>query len=606
MLYYLVKFIHKLLLKLPLKLSFCIGKMLGLLFYFNAKFRKTAFWNIKSAFPNKGAAELHKILRKSFENLGLSIIELLIAPKIYKYIELEEAVSNYPKGGIFVGIHAGSWEAAISYWSNRHNFALFAQPQKHKGLDRFLNELRKSEKIRVCFSTKELIKCLRSDYMVGVVIDHGAEEDALYIDFFSHLVPTPKGGVYLAKKFNKYIYTTFCYRKAGFSHVLEMGPPVDPSGRDDREILQGLNKIYEDYLTKYPWEYFWYYKRFKHKRDREVVILSDKKLGHVKQSKAFLSFFSEKARERSYEVKDKIVEVGYKNIFCKVIADVLAFFAGKGDIWCGRALSMLLDRKTWNILNTVYADVVISTGTHIAPINKLFSSYLNARSAVILRPNISLSKFDVAIIPEHDRVYSKNCTTIKGALFYPERIKEKALNCKSFFGLGDAKKVSFFIGGPLADKEEFLRNLDVFLQKFKKFSLDRGYKILVSTSRRTPKEAEQSIERELRGFENTEAITIANTDNQDFTFEGFGSLSEMIFVSSESISMVSEIASLKKPCTCVFLEQEDIKRKIFLDSIEDEVIFLRNPYDFNFSKIVKPSIFDNNKRILNKAAARLL
>ena len=90
MLYYLVKFIHKLLLKLPLRLSFYIGKMLGLVFYFNKKFRKTAFWNIKSAFPGKSAEELHKILQKSFENLGLSIIELLIAPKIYKYIELKE------------------------------------------------------------------------------------------------------------------------------------------------------------------------------------------------------------------------------------------------------------------------------------------------------------------------------------------------------------------------------------------------------------------------------------------------------------------------------------------------------------------------------------
>jgi len=606
MLYYLVKFIQILLLKLPLYISFHIGRILGLLFYLNAKFRKTAFWNIKSAFPAKSAAELHRILRKSFENLGLSIIELLIAPKIYKYIELEEAVTRYPKGGIFVGIHAGSWEAAISYWANRHDFAILAQPQKHKGLDRFLNELREKEKIRVCLSTKELIKCLRGDYMVGVVIDHGAEEDALYVNFFSHLVPTPKGGVYLAKKFNKYIYTTFCYRKKGFSHVLVMGPPIDPSGKDDKDILQKLNNVYESYLTKHPWEYFWYYKRFKYKRDREVVILSDKKIGHVKQSKAFLSFFSEKAKERNCKVKNRVIEVSYKNAFCKVIADVLAFFAGKGDIWCGRALSMLLDRKTWNDLNTIYADVVISTGTHIAPINKLFSSYLNARSAVILRPNIPLSKFDISIIPEHDRVYSKNCTTIKGAIFYPEDLKAKALNCKRFFGLSEAKKISFFIGGPLADKESFLGNLDIFLPKLKKFSLDKGYKILVSTSRRTPKEAEESIERELAGFKNTEAIVIANRDNQDFAFEGFGFLSEIIFVSSESISMVSEVASLKKPCACVFFEPEDIKRRLFLDSIANEVIFLRKPYDFKFSKIVEPSILDNNKKILSEAAARLL
>ncbi len=52
--------------------------------------------------------------------------------------------------------------------------------------------------------------------MVGVVIDQGAEVDALEIPFFSHLVPTPKGAVYLARKFNKKIYTSFCLRQNNF------------------------------------------------------------------------------------------------------------------------------------------------------------------------------------------------------------------------------------------------------------------------------------------------------------------------------------------------------------------------------------------------------
>ena len=602
MIYYLAKLIQKALLKMPLGGVLFVARVIGLFFYFNGRKRGTAFRNIKAAFPEKTNREIYSILKKSFSHFGVTVVERLIAPRIYKYVVLKEKEKVYPEGGIFVGIHAGDWEVAMSYWAQKYNLAVFAQQQKHSGLDKFLNELRREEKLRVCFTLKELIKCLRENYMIGAVIDHGAEADAIEVEFFSHLVPTPKGAVYLARKFDKKIYTSFSRRQKGFSQILEISSPIDISGKNDEQVLRELNKIYEDLLRKYPWEYFWYYKRFKHKVNRDVLILSDGKLGHLKQAKAFLSLLA----QESPQVRSKIIEIKYKNKFGRILADIIAYFSGKNCLSCSWCLSHLIDKKSWQELNQTYADIVISAGSFISPVNKLFSSYLGAKAVTILRPNIPLRKFDLAIIPEHDRIQSEKAVMIKGALFYSDNLQKKKKECEEFFNLSGGKKVSFFLGGPISEKVEFIDSLKVFIPKLKEFSLKRDYKLLVSTSRRTPKETEEYLKRELKSFKNLEALVIANQNNYDFVFEGFGGLADVVFVSSESISMVSEIASLQKPCVCVFLESEDDKRKVFLRSMKEEISFLRKPFDLELIKLKTSLIFDRNKAVIKKALRKVL
>jgi len=89
-------------------------------------------------------------------------------------------------------------------------------------------------------------------------------------------------------------------------------------------------------------------------------------------------------------------------------------------------------------------------------------------------------------------------------------------------------------------------------------------------------------------------------------FEGFGGLADIVLISSESISMVSEIASLRKPCVCVFFEPEDDKRKVFLGSMGEEISFLRKPYNISAIKLKTSLIFDKNKAVIKKALERIL
>ncbi|MBU1113078.1 MAG: mitochondrial fission ELM1 family protein [Candidatus Omnitrophica bacterium] len=590
------------LLKAPFWVIYALAKFIGLIFYYHRRKRRVAFRNIKLAFPEKSYQELHAILKRSFHYLVLDVIENLIAPRIYPFVTIKGEENITPDGGIFVGIHAGNWETAISLFAHRRTFAIFAKEQKNKELDRFLNEVRVEGKINVVFSIKELIRYLKNDHLIGIVIDHGAEKDAPVVEFFSHLVPTPRGSVYLAKKFNKKIYPDFCYRKNLTHHVSEIGKPIDPSGKSDEEILQSLNKIYEDYLRKYPWEYFWYYKRFKRKLNRDIVILTDRKLGHFKQSRSLLRLLS----ERKKLIRSRTIEIRYRSQFHRFLADLFATCVSRHCLFSGRLLSWVVDKKTWRALDSVCADLVISAGSIAAPANKLLASYLGAKSVVILRPNVPLRKFDLAVIPEHDRIPGPRAVAIKGALCYPENLEEKISQCKDLFGLPEGKKISFFIGGPLLNKQEFFENLKVFISKVKDFAEKNNYQILLSSSRRTPPAAEKLIEKELKDFKQTAACVLANRQNFDFVFEGFVALAEVAFITTDSISMISESIAINPSTVCVSLGQEGDKHKVFLESIGNEVSFLEKPYDFESIVLRSCQIFAKNKEKVGKAIEELI
>jgi mitochondrial fission protein ELM1 len=252
-----------------------------------------------------------------------------------------------------------------------------------------------------------------------------------------------------------------------------------------------------------------------------------------------------------------------------------------------------------------YADIVISAGSSVAFTNRIVASAIGAKSVVILRPNTPLRKFDLSIIPSHDRISANDSVIIKGALSYPENTAEKSENCKKFFNLDNSRKVSFFCGGYLSDKKMYFENLKLFLTELKEFSRKNNFKLLISTSRRTQKEIEELVEKEMQGCKNLEAIVVASRQNYDFVFEGFVNSSEIVFVSSESISMISEVLAFKKPCVCVLLEKYIDKHKVFLQSLEKDVNFIDNPYNIDKIKPKVSSIFEDNKAAIKQAIGRL-
>jgi len=565
------------------------------------KKRRVGFKNLKLAFPEKSAPELNRILKKSFVNFGLSLVETLILPRVFPLLAMKGFEKIPPAGGLIVGIHEGNWELNCSYFAKQRGFAVLAKRQKNKGLDKFLNEIRDESGLKVCFSLKTLVRRFEEGCVLGVVIDHGAENNAPLIDFFNHPVPTPRGAVFIARKLKIKIYPYFTVREKGFHNTLEIGDAIDPQGKTDEEVLLSLHAVYEELLYRNPEMYIWWFKRFKRKNDITAVILSDGKAGHYKQSKAFLSFLE----ETEYQVKSHVVDVKYRNQLSRVMMELYAFLSSKRCLGRGEFLKLFLSPSTMKILDSLAPDVVISAGSFVAAVNRVYSHYLGAKSVVLLRANIPLKKFDLAILPEHDRVNLDGGVKIKGSLFYPAALDDKFKICKEKFNLSDKKKIAVFIGGALFDRAMFSESLKLFLNQLRKFTEKKGYKILFSTSRRTSSEDEKLIATELSTFANCEAVVFANRANYDFVFDGFVKSAEIVFVSGESISMISEVLSLQKPCVALLLERLDSKYNVFLESVKDDAVILASPFAIDEIKPAASTVFDQNRKKIKEAISTL-
>ncbi|OQX80789.1 MAG: hypothetical protein B6D56_04175 [Candidatus Omnitrophica bacterium 4484_70.1] len=598
--YFLCKFIDILLHCLPLRVSLGIGKLLGLFFYLNPKKKRVGLINLKQAFPAKDFSQLLLILKRSYLSLGKNIIETFIIDKILKDVELK--IKEEPQeGDIIVGVHEGSWELYNSVLASYFKFAILAERQKNKELDRFLNKKRIHSKLKVCFSLKELIKCLKNGYSTGMVIDQGMEKNAKIVSFFDQLVPTAGGAIFLAKRFKKRIFPVFGYRKNN-KHCIIIEKPLDCNNLGEEEALIYLNKVFEKYLSLYPHEYFWGYKRFKRKKSLSLLILHEGRLSHLKYSLALLNTF----KKSDYKIKEEIVEIEYRNFLSRPFSEIFSFFSGNFCLGCGRCLNLLLKKELVDKLRRRHFDIIIGTASKTAPFVLLLAHFFGAKSCIILKPNLIPSKFNLVILPEHDRRKGKNIINIKGALsFFPD-LDKKWQEGKAFFKLSKERKLAFFLGNALTNQDIFNKNLKIFIKRLKEFSQDR-FKILVTSSFRTSQEAEKILEKEFEEFANKEILVLVKRKNWDFVVPTFLKESEIVFVSADSISMISESLYLNKLTVAVVLENLPHKHKRFIDSLREEYLNVIDfPYsDFSFKK-PKKSLRLYNDGKLKEAFSRLL
>jgi len=384
---------------------------------------------------------------------------------------------------------------------------------------------------------------------------------------------------------------------------MEMGEPLDCSKIRSYQALRQLNSIYENFLTKYPREYMWWYKRFKRKRNIRVVVLNDGKTGHFKQSLAVKSLLE----ELDYRVDADIVEIKRLSRIRRFIIEVAALFSGKKHLGNLSCLRLLLYKDVYNKLSKMFADVVISTGSSLSGINALFSGSLGAKSIIVLKPNLPVDKFDLVITPEHDRLKAENVVNIKGAMSLPVDTKQESRELFKHFSLSSRKKVSLFVGGPIVNKHDFNKNIKILIEKLKDFAANNDFGILVTTSRRTTAYAENLIEEEFGGFKNTEAVIIANKKNYPFILGGFLSVSSLVFVTSDSISMISESLGAGRTTVCAELEDMlDGHHINFIHSVKEILNIVKPPYNIYKFKEPSYSIFDYNSRIVKDAIKSIL
>jgi KDO2-lipid IV(A) lauroyltransferase len=629
---------------LPMEFALYLAKLIGAIgYYIDRKHRRIVYTNIKVAFgQTKQLEQINEIVKKTFQNFCQHIVEVLCLPKISygyieKYVEFENKdllldTIRQNKGVIFSSMHFGSWELSFILCDRLGPpFRIVAREHtKYKMTDRLLNVYRQMKPGSVLYrgnNPREMIRVIKNREILGLVVDQGGKEGQL-VEFFGRRASMPTGALRLALKFNTPFIIVFIIRKRGpFHKIIIKKIDIEKTEDIQKDIEVNLRKIIklsEEVISQYPEQYMWFYKVWKYTDERKIIILNDGKIGHLRQSQAAAKILAEELEKHNLKPKIEILDIRFKNNIAKALLVIFLLPIGKyhcqGCFWY---LKRLLQKSSYKSLPGIKADFIVSCGSSISSLNYILSNDSLAKSISILKPNLlSTDRFNLVIMPRHDRPSKKkNVVITEGSLNlinrdYLARQSEMLIRRCSLLNQDKMLKIGILLGGDTKRYKMSYQAIDTLISELKKISEKLNLQIFLTTSRRTPSAIEDLIKRNLKDFSRCKLLIIANESNIPEAVGGILGVSEIVIVSDDSISMISEAASSQRYVIVVQTTRGNIsgehRHRIFLRNLNEKgYIYLAEPE--NVFKIIewllteKPKIKRlDDTQILRSAISKIL
>ena len=588
---------------LPLGLSLWIGRRIGgLAHLFNSKRRSIAYANVKSAFPEKGCKEIKRIVKAHYRNLGMSIVELFKVPVMGKrYVDRHVTVKNIKriqdaldrgKGVMMVTAHFGNWEiGSLAINAHGYRMSVFAREQKYARLNNLLDRYREkmgSIVVAKGFSIRDVIKTLKNNGIVAMLSDQDAGANGVFVNFFNRPASVAPGAVNLSLRTGSVMLPSLI-RRVGFDrHELVIGEALN-IGEDVKANLEKIAAVLEHNIKNFPEQWLWSHKRWKSSPHRTVLVLSDGKTGHLNQAMTVAGMveaaLGSRLKARGIEekpiVKIKTMDLRFKNRFTRVLLDFASLFAGRRCQGCLQCLKFCLDKGSFEKIRNTYADMIISCGASTVASNIFMKYENNAKGIVIMKPGLDRGrKFDLIILPRHDTTGKvKRNTLITEAA--PNKILPSAFSLQPL-----AKGIGLLIGGDAKNFKLTEEVVEKVIDGVLKIAEEMERDIFITTSRRTSPEIDSYLKDKLSNNTRCKLLVIANEKNPESAVQKIFDSSEVIIVSPESISMISEAASSGRQVV-VFSDKRENRGKYgkVVESLENKGYIKIAALDEVYSKV---------------------
>ena len=260
-----------------------IGKYIGITAYYLAnKERNLAFKNVTIVFPKLNQVEKSKIVKKSFINLGISLLEIIninkninnlnnIVKITDKSKQVLDSALNSQKGIIYVTGHIGNWELMAGFLAKSgYPINTIVRRLYDKRLDHLLNSFRSYLNIKTIYrgsseSVKEMLKVFRRGEILGLLLDQSSKKiPSIKIDFMGKQAFVPTGAARLYEKTKAELIAGFIRRK-GDHHIIEIEKIEIENFKSEpnqTELCNIINSYIEKHIKKNPEEWIWFHNRW--------------------------------------------------------------------------------------------------------------------------------------------------------------------------------------------------------------------------------------------------------------------------------------------------------------------------------------------------------
>lgn len=246
--------------------------------------RKKALDHLEQALPGLPPAERARLARRVFQRMGENALEFMkmttytgrrVSALVEEVIGREhmEAARARGRGVICLTAHLGNWEILPVYMLQQGwPTAVVAQELYDPRLDRLLNQFRERCQVMVIKRgnlTRQIIRCLHENFLLGVLNDQDTDVDSRFAPFFGIPAQTPVGIFRLVRRTGAAVVPVFIVRTPSGRHRIHIEPLLSLPVTDDEEadLLTGArlcNQVTEAIIRRYPEQWVWFHQRWKH------------------------------------------------------------------------------------------------------------------------------------------------------------------------------------------------------------------------------------------------------------------------------------------------------------------------------------------------------
>jgi len=263
------------------------------LFLFLTRFRRTAKFNLRLAFPDWTEAQRRGVMRRMAWRLGWMAAEFAQFPRwtrqnVDRRVILDGhenflAGHNRGRGVLFLTGHVGAWELS-SFAHALYGYPLhyMARPVDNRRVDALINRYRCLSGNRPIFkneSAKMMLKVLHDAGTIGILADQNTlPEEGVFVDFFGRPACATTGIARVALHTDAAVVPVYCFWDGAMrKYRLRFEPPVlltrtGDSSRDICENTQRFTKILKGFIRKHPDQWVWAHARWKTRPEGEPPL----------------------------------------------------------------------------------------------------------------------------------------------------------------------------------------------------------------------------------------------------------------------------------------------------------------------------------------------
>jgi KDO2-lipid IV(A) lauroyltransferase len=238
---------------------------------------------VRACFPEFSEERVRAVARESYRGLGRIAMEIIwlsraersqverlfVEPEGWEHVE-----SAYARGeGVIIVMgHFGNWELGAAYLAVRGlPVDAVAMHMANPFSDGFITRTRTRLGLNVVFdehAVRRIPKALKEGHAVVLVSDQGAKGLAgTFVDFFGRPAKTPRGAAVFAMRNRLPVIFVAAVRQPDNRYRFHATPvAIAETGDKEKDIdatVQNYTAVIEDYVRRFPEQYFWQHRRWK-------------------------------------------------------------------------------------------------------------------------------------------------------------------------------------------------------------------------------------------------------------------------------------------------------------------------------------------------------